>query len=539
MDEEDLADVAESQKLRTSQSFTGIGGRHDDSLPGDRFLSLLHMKTETTGVKLLKRMGWRDGQGIGPKVGRKPRLENKEALSEGNTIAMGSSYLFAPDDTAMVPFSKKMDRGGLGVHNSEGLAQQYPDKTGTGSRLESPELRVFGGLNSTNRAAHDRPSGRGFGVGVLNDSSSGEDDPYEIGPKITHIRRVRNTRKTKKSSTKGQGVAQIASSASIRDRSPDGTYRGGHNLISGFVGGTTQAEADTASQLQISISIPSSWGPSRRAESSATDKNTQMHTQNPGLVASSSAARGRMLGEPETPGQHIVNRSSGSAQDMDAFYSQPLRPTRQAAEAALERDREGKGLYRSQPSKQARYNRYLEHHAGLSAPAPTKPDDMADLEFSRELQEFYNCVAIFKPMAAPMASRFTAAASSIPATRSEAATGPSYDKDAPREAARLGMFGNMTRSVADFAPCSLLCKRFNVKAPHSVVSTGGHGQNPGPLVRRISNTSDQVPQSGSQGHSVANNRDTDTKAPCSEAVGNGPRSEHASKQVFDAIFGDE
>src|SRR5699024_10847939 len=52
MDEEDLADVAESQKLGTSQSFTGISGRQDDSLPSDKFLSLLHMKTETTGVML-------------------------------------------------------------------------------------------------------------------------------------------------------------------------------------------------------------------------------------------------------------------------------------------------------------------------------------------------------------------------------------------------------------------------------------------------------------------------------------------------------
>lgn len=539
MDEEDLADVAESQKLGTSQSFTGISGRQGDSLPRDRFLSLLHMKTETLGVMLLKRMGWRDGQGIGPKVNRMPRLENTEASSEGNTIAMGSNHVFSPDDTVMVPFAKKMGRGGLGVHNTEGLARQHPRKTGTGSRSESSEHRVFGGLDSTNRIAHDRPSGRGFSVGVLNDCSSGEDDPYEIGPKITHIRRVRNTKKTKKSSTKAQGAAQVASSVNIGNRSLNGTYHSGHNnLIGGFVGGMTQDEADTVSHLQTTISIPSSWAPSRRAGASATEKNTQVHSEKPGLVASSSAARGRMLGEPGTD-QHIVDRSSGPAQGKDAFYSQPLQPTQQAAEAALERDLEGQSPYRSQPSKQARYHRYLEHHAGLGATAPTKPDGMAGLEFSRELQEFYNCVAIFKPMAAPMASRFTAAASSMPATRSEAATGPFHDKDTPREAARLGMFGSMTRSVADFAPCSLLCKRFNVRTPRSAVPAGGHDQPPRPLVRRIGNTSDEAPQSDSHSHHVANDRGTSSKAPEDKAVGNGHRSEHASKQVFDVIFGDE
>ena len=94
----------------------------------------------------------------------------------------------------------------------------------------------------------------------------------------------------------------------------------------------------------------------------------------------------------------------------------------------------------------------------------------------------------------------------IPAAGSEAATGPSYDRDAPRDAARSGMFGSMTRSVAEFAPCSLLCRRFNIKASHSGVSTGGHGQSPGPLVGRVGSTSDEVPRPGDKGDSAATGR---------------------------------
>ena len=37
--------------------------------------------------------------------------------------------------------------------------------------------------------------------------------------------------------------------------------------------------------------------------------------------------------------------------------------------------------------------------------------------------------------------------------------------DPAEEAAKMGMFGNMTRSVRDFYPTRLLCKRFNVKPP--------------------------------------------------------------------------
>src|SRR5690606_31783742 len=140
---------------------------------------------------------------------------------------------------------------------------------------------------------------------------------------------------------KGQGAGQIDSSISFRDYSPDGTC-GGQSPIGGFVRGTTQDEADTTSHLRISVSIPLSWAPSRRAGVSAADNNAQMHARMSGLVAFSSAARGLMLGEPGASGQHILGHSSCSAQDADAFSSRPLQPTQQAAEAALKRDREGK-----------------------------------------------------------------------------------------------------------------------------------------------------------------------------------------------------
>ncbi|SPO02650.1 related to growth regulation protein WHI2 [Cephalotrichum gorgonifer] len=531
MDEEDLADAAESQKLGTSQSFTGIGGRNDGPLSTDTFANLLHMKTETAGVLLLKRMGWREGQGIGPKVNRKPRLGGTEPSGKDDpTSAGGGSYLFAPDDSVMVSFSKKTDRSGLGLHVHGALGRQLPAKAGVDSRL--------GGAHSISDMAHDRVSSRGFGVGVLNDSSSGEDDPYEIGPKITRIRRIQAPKKTKKSSTRGHGAARIGPPAEAAKQTPGGIGQDRHDSLGGFVQEVADdIGAGAASRLQSSFSVPESWTPSRRAGTKSSSPNAHMPSREISLVASNSAARGRILGETALPGHHSPISGPGSVQASGGLHNQSSQPTREAASAALGRDQNGRGPYRSQPLKESRYRRYLEYHSGLSSLPPTKPDGMADTEFAQELEEFYQCTAIFKPMAGAMASRFTAATSSLPSTESKATTGVSSEKDAPREAARLGMFGNLTRRTNDFTPSSLLCKRFNVKPPHQKPPAREYPEAPGPLVHRI--TSGEEPQPGPQRSTVGNLDNEPVRGPFETAdktLGSGQRP---SEQVFNAIFGDD
>lgn len=541
MDEEDLADATNSQKLDTSQSFMGVGNHHDDALSSDRFMGLLHVKSETAGVLLLKRMGWRSGQGIGPKVHRKPRLGGNGASTEERPGAIANSFLFAPDDIAMVQFSNKADRSGLGLYSSGNSADQHPGKTAANDRKESSRVQGLSGTYPTSRASHGPSSGRGFGVGVLNDSSSGEDDPYEIGPKITRIRRVRNPKKTK-GLTKGQATVQASSSSNMRDE---------HNALAGFTRGMTEdAEAVMFSQLQNSFPVPEWWTPSRRAAAGSTAQTAQTQPRASSPRTLSSAVRGRILGEPEPSNHTGINSVSEpgsitgrSSKATNSPSSQAAQPTRQAAKAALEREQEGRGPYRTQPSKQERYRRYLEYHAGLNPLAPTKRDGMGDQDFNHELAEFYNCVGIFKPMAGPMASRFTAATASTPSTKSVATADPRRDQDTPREAARLGMFGNMTRSVVDFTPSSLLCKRFNVAPPRANDSAGGdrYPQGLGAVVPQIDDVKGEALTTKHQDRPVAKDRETLTAmAPSGGAnTAQAPaRNKHVSEEVFDSIFGD-
>jgi len=94
-------------------------------------------------------------------------------------------------------------------------------------------------------------------------------------------------------------------------------------------------------------------------------------------------------------------------------------------------------------------------------------------EWNHELAEFVRAAMVFKPMSRLMASRFTSSSSSILPGSSDASAPlisvPAEKPDDPSvAAAKINMYGALTRSVTEFFPTRLLCKRFNVKDPHPV-----------------------------------------------------------------------
>jgi G patch domain-containing protein 1 len=134
------------------------------------------------------------------------------------------------------------------------------------------------------------------------------------------------------------------------------------------------------------------------------------------------------------------------------------------------------GPYADNEEKRARYRAYLEFAAGYGQALPLKPNGMKDDDWLQEFHEFYNCARIFKPMTGLMASRFTTSTSTNNLSagskkgdeRDLVAKPPAKAADPAEEAAKMGMFGDMTRSVTDFYPSRLLCKRFGVRPPAHV-----------------------------------------------------------------------
>lgn len=505
MDEEDLADAAEAQQLQTSQAFAGLGSTSQGELVAGGLMGLFKTGGDTMGLKLLRKMGWRDGQGIGPKIRRSARLD----MAKTSSTSDQETHLFAPDNAQMVQFIRKVDRKGLGHRGEAKLsslssqitsaADEDEDDGSEDDDAKHQPLLLLGA-----RKSKPKPKRGGIGVGILNDDGSGDEDPYEIGPKIKYNRVIGGDKKKKAKKTNAMVnpklqntptfISRTARAASGLRRCQDGRLP-----LDGFVLAKITEDLSSLLLEYAPPKVPEGWT-SQRASKNGDKQATYMSAADAAKASlHDPKSRAAILGEKSLPGKSVFDYISSSARDrlaagsgksnlpqgrgeipaefalteeqkQQALWDQSPKLDRETAVAAISRG--SAGPYADDEAKKARYRTYLEHFATGSQPLPSKPSVMPDEDFLRELNEFYNCARIFKPMTGFMASRFTTAkksTSSIPTdgtTGSELLSKPEPKVEDPaEEAAKVGMFGKMTRSVEDFFPTRLLCKRFNVKAP--------------------------------------------------------------------------
>jgi G patch domain-containing protein 1 len=139
------------------------------------------------------------------------------------------------------------------------------------------------------------------------------------------------------------------------------------------------------------------------------------------------------------------------------------------------------------PAKQERYRSYLLSQThNTKVPQPKLLPSTSVDHINKELQDFSKSANIFKPMSFAMANRFTSSKASAQDMKQPApglhmpdpdkvdAWQDKEEKEAAiqevltpkQEAARSGMYGNLTRTVEDWYPNKLLCKRFGVADPH-------------------------------------------------------------------------
>ncbi|KKP06582.1 dipeptidyl-peptidase III [Trichoderma harzianum] len=497
MDEEDLADAAEAQTLKTTQAFAGLGSSTQEELRAGGLMGLFRADGDTMGLKLLRRMGWKDGQGIGPKVRRGARLD----LGGKSNMTDGETHLFAPDNTEVLRFVRKTDRMGLG-HNGQGklFSLRRESKADSDEEVDSRD----GALSILSRTETKKKSQRGgIGVGILNDDGSDDEDPYEIGPKIKYNRVVGGDKKKRGKKLSATANPSLKNAPVFIPK----TSRVGGNLrrcqdgrlpLDGFVLANAMQDLTITLAKYAPPPVPPGW---------MSPKATNVEDRATAFVSAAEAAksstldaksRAAILGEAALPGKSVFDYISAASREKLAaasgrvdlppglgeipekfamseeekqtmLWEQVPKLDRETAIAAIARGL--RGPYADDETKRARYKRYLEHHTNPKLSLPEKPRGMSDDEFLREMTEFHNCARIFKPMTGFMASRFTTAkaphsVSAEPARERELISVPEPKiSDPAEEAAKMGMFGKMTRSVEDFYPTRLLCKRFNVKPP--------------------------------------------------------------------------
>lgn len=491
MDEEDLADQEQARQLQTNESFAGLGSTADDARRRDALVDLMR-PTTSIGVQLLQKMGWRQGQGIGQKVLRKT-----------DTQADNKVLQFAPENTKMISFLKKTDRKGLGFQGEASLAARMSENSITANDEDDIAM-------SRARLLKDTKSKKktGFGVGILNDNGSDDEDPYDSGPKISYNRALGPVKKVKKPIKPGSNPLLSTKPVFVKRKKLQSSTslikcHDGRLPLDGFILSASPYNPSFASD-HPPLKVPDDWISSRKPLSStASDANSApTNTASANTAQSSSlnpSTRATLLGEKALPGKSVFDYLTPSARDhlasvtgnanLPLARSEPVplqyrksekdRTTLQwqfvppldasLAKAALDRaDAAGGGFmpYADNEGKRKRYRSFLELHAGIHALLPARAEGATNDEWASEMREFAQAAQVFRPMSGLMASRFTSSSSSSSSSGPTAAV-PPIPKivDPAEQAAQMKMFGPLTRSVQNWTPAKLLCKRFGVRPP--------------------------------------------------------------------------
>ncbi|GLB41621.1 putative protein of unknown function (DUF1604) [Lyophyllum shimeji] len=513
MDEEDLQELRDSRKLVDTTdemdfagtSKAGVDEPEKDSIASALEASLLPPPTDSAGARILKKMGWRLGQGIGPRVSLRKRKLQDLQISQGGRVSSdladirdddeeASKHTYAPRDTLVLLVERKDNAHGLGYTPGMGLHESVGGKRGTES-------------TKGHRIA------AGFGLGALNDADEDDLDVYD-GGLASHRRQVAydTTDHGDEDVVTIGGRLERGKKPPVQPASSAAVFRDGQPVLAGFALSDKPVAEDRSFPLP---DVPDGWTPDpRRVWDRYQSKEHLPPPAEPTKIEGAwdtkitADQRGAMLGETPLPSaprsvfEYMSKKDRERIQNIAANQGRPPptpgttalpsaalpheatripRTEPQIAQAALR----GFQPFAADPAKQARYNAYLQSQVGTDAAGPPLqplPGQRID-EFNKEVEDYAKAALLFKPMSAAMAGRFTSAAvveqgpkiheglhtpSQEEMEREEEEKKQEEEKDvSPKvHAARMGMYGPMTRETKPWQPARLLCKRFGVKDPN-------------------------------------------------------------------------
>jgi len=379
MDEEDLADAEEARRLETNKNFAGIGGPEDGGQPRSLIDLLVPAMQDTMGTKLLKKMGWKEGQGVGPKTMRKARN------FDGNTGqgAEGSkAFLFAPENSKLVSLKRKDNTAGLGYAGEASI---------TKSVREDKDDEIGIGSMSRPSSKFKKPTGAAFGVGVLNDDGEDDEDPYEIRPKTAYNKVIGGDKPKKKAAVsrplKGKHVFVPKKATVLKSYQTIRKCHDGRLPIPGFI--LSDAPVQLPEPRYLPPVVPDDW------------KGMQEETPAPIITLSDTdksaakldpRARGAILGETPLPGKSVFDFLTPDARNRIANITgktnlppglgeAPASTTRASIadlvpnmdnDVAMSALRGGYMPYGDDLEKRARYRSFLEVQAGLREGLPDR-----------------------------------------------------------------------------------------------------------------------------------------------------------------------
>ncbi|KAJ3386322.1 hypothetical protein HDU84_001616 [Entophlyctis sp. JEL0112] len=491
MDEEDLAELemARNKSLAAKAEFDILGGTQreieerkkaaeslahaiggaDGAIASKIVQDLIIPSSDAIGLRLLRRMGWRDGQGVGPRVDRR-KAKLAAELDEDDIHA--DAHLFAPRDITAVILTGRTGRFGLG-YDAFKNAKEFRNEDG--GPLEKPKNRIhdeefdkqarvsFDKRANLNAKAKFGMSG-GFGTGIFDDDGEYDEEVYSNSTKKPALSySIVDDDEDGLSMSLSRRKSEYYDKAETKPPSANA-------LRLGFDGKPALAGFHIAS-FQITAKI---WFDAPKPPLGFVSKSSQASDETTVQVAQyqqkslTADQRRDILGEEALKGparsvfSFISQKEQDRLQDFLNKVTTDKKKDEGATKAGLVEDipvdvetakaaLKGFLPFKNDEAKQARYKRFLELKAELTTAELKHPPHFSAREISHELREFSKSAHMFKPLSSMMSSRFTS-------SNTDVVQGPEVQ-------AKERVYGAATRATHEFRPAKLLCKRFNIENP--------------------------------------------------------------------------
>ncbi|XP_044517383.1 G patch domain-containing protein 1 [Gracilinanus agilis] len=495
-------------------------------IPGATLLDdLIAPAKLSIGFELLRKMGWKEGQGVGPRVKRKPRRqkpvpgvkiygcalpptgsEGSEDDDDDDDDYLPDNVTFAPKDVTPVDFTPKDNVHGLAYKGLD------PQKALFGTSGEHFDFFSDVSEGTSNLIGSIRPnkgrklgiSGQAFGVGALEE----EDDDIYATETLSKYDTIL------KDEEPGDGLYGWTAPKQYKNRKEsekDIRYVG--KILDGF---SLASKPLSSKEIYPPPELPKDYRPVHyfRPFINATSENSHLRqalSESTGKILSdmskqsryqlNASKRGEMLGETPIQGsatsileflsQKDKERISEMKRATDLKASeikakalvpkawnsrfQPDSPndvpcTQQmllSGDITAGRSSDFRPFTKD-PEKQKRYEKYLGNvkQGQKDALESCLDPRMTEWERARERDEFVRAALLYKPSSSSLSSRFTHAKQEDDTDQVEVPRDQENDVDDKLSAVKMKMFGKLTRDKFEWHPEKLLCKRFNIPDPY-------------------------------------------------------------------------
>uniref|UniRef100_A0A8C2J2C0 G patch domain containing 1 n=1 Tax=Cyprinus carpio TaxID=7962 RepID=A0A8C2J2C0_CYPCA len=490
-------------------------------IPGDPGLleELIAPARSSIGVELLRKMGWKDGQGVGPRLKRRQRKQNTVKVH-------GCALLPSGSEESEVGLNPLQALGGGSESAHINLFTLQSDRTSS----------LFGDRNSGQKR-RGGIAGQAFGVGAMEnedadiyhkDSMSNYDtvlggeepgdglygwtapqqyirkkndskrdvvylgrilDGFTLASQVTEIktvypppdlprdyRPVHYFRPVVDSSTVSPIVAQalLTSRGHLSQEAPQ---QGRHSL-----GSSQRRDMLGETPLQGPSSVFELLGSKDRER--LNEIRSVAKEQNKSVLNLSSAEdRAAVVALAKAAAlQTLSSRFQSTTPQPDSLTSpaktQASSETQMALNAWSGPTADASKTFKpfqKNPQKQARYDLYINKlkKGDKEALESSLDSSMTEWERGRERDEFVRAAVLYKPSNSSLSSRFTRSKHEDDTDSVEVTRDQENDVDDKQAAVKMKMFGKLTRDTFEWHPEKLLCKRFNVPDPYPGSSTVG------------------------------------------------------------------